>query len=648
MSFRDLRPIEEAEIPENLEMPTNDKQSSIDAIFEVALIKALTPALERSLSGKAALAIIVVVPTAAWVAPCKKYWERRFGTHWHILGRDGANRSEHKSTVGNSTVANGLAAGKSIVGIATSIDILPSTLTISADHTIYLSTPTGDVLRQVVERHFGRPVAAPVPALVGTGLDIDDLAAAFRPRSTSRQIFSRLERATKRRIGSEGDDRLPSLYSAVEYGAARQFFLDLANDLKDRVPFSQLSRSVVLFGETGTGKTTLAKLVAKHMNRPLLAYSIADLFARSDGALGGVVQATNAMFDTISTQSCVFLLDELDALPDRATIASRGRDWWLPVLTNFMLRLDAAFSRGGSGRGDETIFIACTNYLDRIDSALLRPGRYEKAIEVRRPDLAGTISILSHYLPEIESGERAELGRLLEGSTGAELMMLTRDARRIARRQDRSLRADDVRAVALPDEAMPPARLRRICLHEAGHAVGILVLGCATLLGIVVRTRDGAAGQTTSVQDDGDLPTRRDFEARVVATLCGRVAEHLLVGEISVGSGLDERSDIAIATRMIASLHASTGLGGELTFTSNLEGVLDAVSRDKSLRKRVEADLVRLEKDAERLVKHNRRAILAIADALAETRYLSGEAVRKIFESTLPRLRNVDDNSGKD
>jgi cell division protease FtsH len=221
MSFRDLRPIEVAEIPENLEMPATDKQSPTDAILEVALSKALTPALERSLSGKAALAIILVVPTAAWVAPCKKFWERRFGTHWHILGRDGANRSEHKSTVGNSTVSNRLAAGQPIVGIATSIDILPSTLAASADHTIYLTTPTGDVLRQVVERHFGRPVAAPVPALVGTGLDIDDLAAAFRPRSTSQQIFSRIERATKRRMGSEGDDRLPSLETAVEYGAAR-------------------------------------------------------------------------------------------------------------------------------------------------------------------------------------------------------------------------------------------------------------------------------------------------------------------------------------------------------------------------------------------------------------------------------------------
>ncbi|UPJ55284.1 AAA family ATPase [Bradyrhizobium sp. 192] len=632
MSFRDLRPIDEVEIPENLEMPARDKRSPTDTIVQVAFEQAMKPALRRSLSGKAGLAVIVIVPTAAWIAPCERFWKRTFGDRWNVVARDGANRSEHKSTVGNSNVSGVLADGRSVVGIATSTDVLPSTLRASADYTMTLSAPIGNTLRQVLETHFGRAIAIQAPALIGSGLDIHDLAAAFRPRSTSRQILSRLERATKRRIGSEGDDRLPSLQTAIEYGAARRFFLDLATDLKDRVPFSQLSRSVVLFGETGTGKTTLAKLVANHMNRPLLAYSVADLFARSDGALGGVVQATNAMFEMVSIQSCVFLLDELDALPDRATISSRGRDWWLPVLTNFMLRLDAAFSRGGSGRGEETIFIACTNYLDRIDSALLRPGRYEKAIEVRRPDLVGTINILSHYLPEIESGERSELGRLLEGSTGAELMMLTRDARRIARREDGSLRADDVRAVALPDEAIPPARLRRICVHEAGHAVGILVLRCAILRGIVVRTRDGAAGQTTSVQDDCDLPTRRDFEARVVATLCGRAAERLLVGEVSVGSGLDEQSDLAIATRMIASLHASTGLGDELTFTSDHHHLLKAVSRDKSLRRRVEADLVRLEKEAERLVKRNRRAIVAIAETLAEKRHLTGEAVRMLFD----------------
>ncbi|MHC2462424.1 AAA family ATPase [Bradyrhizobium embrapense] len=631
MSFGDVRPADHL-FPEDLEMPAREKRSPSDAIVEIAFEVALTPALERSLSGKAALAIVVIVPTAAWVAPCKTFWERRFGNQWHILGRDGANRSEHKSTVGNQTVSKQLAAGQSVVGITTSSDILPSTLTASADLTMHLTAPVGGSLRRVIERHLGRPVADDVPAMVGAGLDFDDLAAAFRPRSTSRQIVARMERATKRRIGSEGDDRLPSLETALEYGEARQWALELARGRAEGIPFSQLNRAVVVYGETGTGKTTFAKLVAKHLKLPLLAFSVADLFARSDGALGGVVQATNAMFELASTHSCVLLLDELDALPDRATISARAREWWLPVITNFLIKQDMVFSRSGHG-GLEIISIATTNYIDRIDSALLRPGRYEKAIEIRRPDLAGTISILGHYFPELASGERAELGRILEGSTGAELMMVAREARQTARRENRALCAADVRASALPVEAIPAARLRRICLHEAAHAVGILVLRCGTLRGLVVRTRDGAAGRTTTANDADDLPTRRDFENRVVATLCGRAAERLLIGDISVGSGLDRQSDLAISTQLIASLHASTGLGGELSFTADQHRALKAVSRDAALRQRVEADLVRLEKEAERLVRRNRRAIVAIADALAETRHLTGEAVRALFES---------------
>lgn len=623
-------------------MPARDKRSPTDAIVQVAFERAMTPTLSRSLSGKAAQAVILVVPTAAWVGLCQTYWKNRFGDRWHIIARDGSSRSEHKSILGNSTVSGVLAEGRSVVGIATTLDVLPSALTASVDHTVQLSSPAGETLRQVVETHLGRSISDELSALVGTGLDIHDLAAAFRPRSNSRQIIDRMERATKRRIGSEGDDCLPSLETAIEYGAARRWALDLALDRKTHQAHGQLSRALVVYGESGTGKTTFARMVSKHLGLPLLAFSIADLFARSDGALGGVVQATNAMFEMAATTNCVLFLDELDALPDRATISDRGRDWWLPVLTNFLVKLDGAFSRGsGSGRGEETVFIAATNYIDRIDKALLRPGRYERCIEIRRPDLAGTINILGHYLPEIEDTDRAELGRLLEGATGAELMMIARDARRIARREDRALRADDVRAVALPDDAIPPARLRRICVHEAAHAVGILVLRCATLRGIVVQMRDGAAGRTTLVHGEGDLPTKRDIEASVVATLCGRVAERLLVGDISVGSGLDEQSDIAIATRMIASLHASTGLGGELAFTSDHRRVLKAVSRDKVLRRRVEADLVRLEKRAERLVQRNRRAILAIADALAETRHLTGEAIRILFEDNRrPRNSN--------
>ncbi|MCK1341000.1 AAA family ATPase [Bradyrhizobium sp. 38] len=406
-----------------------------------------------------------------------------------------------------------------------------------------------------------------------------------------------------------------------------------------KIELNQISRSLIVFGESGTGKTIFARLVSRFLGLPLLAFSIANLFANSDGMLGGVVQATNAMFERAhAPRSCFLFLDELDALPDRATLSPRGRDWWLPVVANLLVKLDGAFSRGGqtrsgTGRGDEIVFIGATNYVERIDSALLRPGRYERCIEISRPDLAGTINILAHYLPEIEDADRAELGRLLRGSTGAELMMVARDARRIARREARALEAENVRSVALPDEAIPSVRLRRICIHEAAHAVGILALACGTLVGIVIQTRVGEAARTQIAYDNDDVPTRRDFECRVVAALCGRAAERLLVGEVSVGSGLSDQSDMAMATRLIGSLH-TTGLAGELAFTADQGHALEAVSRDRTLRRRVEADLVRLEKEAERLVKRNRRAILAIADALAETRYLSGETVRHMLDST--------------
>ena len=97
---------------------------------------------------------------------------------------------------------------------------------------------------------------------------------------------------------------------------------------------------------------------------------------------------------------------------------------------------------------------------------------------------------------------------------------------------------------------------------------------------------------------------------------------------------------MAIATRMIASLHA-TGLGDDLAFTSDHRRVLKAVSRDKTLRRRVETDLVRLQKRAARLVRRNQDAIVAVANALAEKRHLSGEAIRILFEDNRrPGIQN--------
>jgi cell division protease FtsH len=612
---------------------TTPRRSAADIILDASFQAAAPPAIKRRLAENATEAVVVLVPSPAYVHPLESYFTRQFGARWYVITRDGMNRHEHKSSTGNSEVARALSEGRPVLGIAPSVEYLPSALVAAADFTVHTPTPNAEILRNALCAYFAKPAAVEVPLRVGAGLDFNDFVAAFRPRSRPQQIVDRLARATARQMGSDDEQSLPALETAIEYGAARKWALDLAQDISDLrkglIGWSDISRGVVLYGEPGTGKTLFARMLAAHAGLPLIAFSIADLFAKNEGDLGAVINATNAIFARAAAAApCITFCDELDALPNRATLSRRGRDWWLPVCENFLVKLDGVLAAQREG----IIFVGATNYIDRIDSALLRPGRLELAIEIRRPDLAGTINILRHYVPALSPKDSLELGQLLEGATGAELMMVARDARRIARRNGRSLRAEDVRAAALPDEQIPPAHLRRVCIHEAAHAVGALVLSAGRLRGIVVSGKQGAAARTMFDREEPDLPTREIVEARVVVSLCGRAGEQLFLGEASVGSGGDEKSDLAMATHLIASLHASAGLGGTIAYTSDHDGALKAVRKDKRLRRRVERQLNALQKRARRIVVRYRDSISGIADALAATRYLSGDAVRGIFE----------------
>jgi hypothetical protein len=622
-----------AEAAGSSDQPENAKPqlSVAEIILDASLQAAGLSAIRQHLAEDAAVAVVLLAPSAAWVGPLESYFTQHFEAPWYVITRDGTSRHGHKSSSGNSDVAHALTGGRPVLGIAPSVEYLPSALVAAADFTLTVSTPNADTLRNVLGAYFEKPAAVEVPLRLGAGLDFADFVAAFRPQSSPQQIVDRLARATSRQIGSDDQQSLPLLDTAVEYGEARTWALDLARDISDLrnglIEWCDISRGVVLHGETGTGKTLFARMVAAHAGLPLIAFSIADLFSKNEGDLGAVVNATNAIFARAAAAApCIAFCDELDALPNRATLSGRALSWWSPVCDNFLIKLDGVLAE----RRENVIFIGCTNYIDRIDAALMRPGRLERAIEIRRPDLAGTIKILRHYAPEISLKDSLDLGQLLEGSTGAELMMIARDARRVARRSGRGLRAEDIRTTALPQEPIPPAKLRRICIHEAAHAVGGLALSHTKLKGIVIDGRAGAAARTMFDRNEFDLPTRKDVEASVVVSLCGRAAEQILLGEISVGSGGDEKSDLAMATHLIASLHASAGLGHTIAYTSDHSGALEAIRKDKSLRRCVNRHLERLQRRAHYVVRRHRDAIGRIADALAATRYLSADVIREL------------------
>jgi cell division protease FtsH len=264
-----------------------------------------------------------------------------------------------------------------------------------------------------------------------------------------------------------------------------------------------------------------------------------------------------------------------------------------------------------------------------------RPGRLERAIEVTRPGHAGILNVLRYHLNgDLAGADLTDVAHLLTGSTAADIMMVTRSARRIARYAGRELALDDLLQSVAPIEEIPADALMRISVHESAHAVGSLAVPAGILLRCVIGGTAGDLGRTFIQSETSDVATRDAVERRAVVTLCGRAAEALLIGDVALGSGGDSDSDLAVVTQLIASLHASTGLAGSLVYLVSHADALEAVRTDLKLRARVERHMRRLQARADKVVREHRDAIVAVAERLRARRHLSGDEIRRIFELT--------------
>ncbi len=604
------------------------------AILAAAIHAATTPVERRLLLGEKSVAVVIRVPSAVWVNPMKTYFMGA-APMWETFARDGSSRSQDKSTIGNDLVADKLAAGKRVLGIAADIDnLLPSALLAAADLTIAIEPPTGAVVRDAMRRCLRGRLPAQIDDAVVVGLDIDDFVSAMRFGSTPAQALERLREAARRRHKRQGADSVPLLETAVEYGDARTWGLALARDIGDyragRLPWSHCDRGAVLHSDPGCGKSLLAASIAHACQVPLIRASVAELFADNSGDLGAVIKSQRAMFALAAAMApCILFLDEIDAVPNRATLSSRGRDWWLPVINDLLLLLDAAV--GGQREG--VVVIGATNRIDDVDAALLRPGRLERSIEIARPDLAGTENVLRFQLrPDLQDVDITAVAQILEGSTPAEIMDVVRGARRSARHAKSELTVEHLRAQATGAADEAPAYLRRIAVHEAAHAVIGVIIRVGTLRRVRLQSRGTSAGHTLFRYRDDDLTTLSEIEGRATSILAASVAERLILGAASTGGGGDDKSDLGIATQMVALLHTSTCVTGNIFHRCAADDALPTVRADPQLRRAVEQHLRKLEERAENLVHRYREAIIAVADALQTARHLSGEAVISIIE----------------
>ncbi|MEY9524052.1 cell division protease FtsH [Bradyrhizobium japonicum] len=611
------------------------------AIVAAAFGEAMNGAVRRQLKGRSGLAVIVLVPGPSWIRPVRDLFLERFGAQWQTITADSIKTPQQKSDQ-NREVASNLTHGQPVVGFAVERDGLPAALTAAADLTIRIHPPGKSVIRRAIRMFTGRVAPAGMDENIAVGLEFDDLVAAFRTDSSPDEIIVRIRKASAVVGGSASTERLPRLEDAIEYGAARTWGLALSQDFSDYrqglIDWQDIDRGAVLHSEPGLGKSLFARILAKACGVPLVAFSVADLFASSPGYLDSVIKASRAMFQKAAAVApCILFLDEIDALPNRATMSPRGADWWTPVVTDFLLSLDNAVA----GKRAGIVVCAATNNIKGVDAALLRPGRLERAIEITRPNHAGAVNILRYHLNgDLANADLTDIGHLLDGCTGADIMLAVRGARRIARHAKRNLELDDLIQAITPDEEIAPAALNRICTHEAGHAVASIVVSSGDLKRCVIgRSVAESAGRTLIANEtDGDLMTRDTVERRAVVLFAGRTAERILIGDASVGAGGDDDSDLAQATQLIAALHASAGLGDTLTYTASFKDALTAVRIDPALRSKVEQHLQILQTRADNLIRQHRDEILAVADRLRIRRQLSGEEIRRIVrEAALTR-----------
>jgi len=571
------------------------------------------------------LCLLVQAPGADWVAPIHRYLRLLGGRDWdfHQSKSSTPRHSAHQDDISIEQTTRALAMGGRCLGVSHQLSLLPGAMVSAGDMTLVLPHPNARVVNAVIKAVTGRMPRGLDDRTVSV-LGFGEIATSIRAGSSAKACVDRLRSAALRKVRPDRSvDEAPLLEDLHGYGAAKDWCLELVEDLeawrRGEIPWSAVSSNLVIGGAPGVGKTTLMKSLARSAGVPLIATSVGSWFANSPGFLDSVIKQIDSVFaEARAAAPAILFLDEIDAVPNRATISPRGADWWLPVIGHLLTTLDGAIS----GATENLIVVGATNHPEKIDAALVRPGRLSRIIQIERPDENALAGIIRQHLGTDLAGEDlSQVAALSMGATGATVVEFVKGARRRARAAKRPVMMVDLVAAVAPQDERSPDLIRRVAVHEAGHAVVAHAIGMGRILGISIVTH-GDKGGFAAIDNDGRLPTRSDVEKLIMQRLGGRAAEEVLMGSAGTGSGGSPHSDLAVATRQVALMHLGLGLGDSLVYRSDEAGVDQILSFDGRMTAIVDKDLQRFYADTVGIVQSHVDLIEAVADDLIARRHI--------------------------
>ena len=439
-----------------------------------------------------------------------------------------------------------------------------------------------------------------------------------------------------------GDNAATTFADVAGIEESKEELTEVVDFLKNPERYQKLGgripRGVLLAGEPGTGKTLLARAVAGEAGVPFFSSSASEFVEAIVGV--GAARVRDTFKQAKEAAPAIIFIDELDAIGRQRTGGAgfgAGSDEREQTLNQILTEMD------GFDSNETVIVLAATNRPEVLDSALLRPGRFDRRVTVPAPDLEGRASILGVHTRSLPLADDVDLSRIASitpGMVGADLANLCNEAALQAARRNHEVVtfADFTDALEKIILGAPRKMIlseedrRRTAYHEAGHAItGMLTPGADPVRKVSIIPRGRALGVTFSAPDvDRVSYSRGGLEARLDVAIAGRVAEELIFDDITTGAENDIEQATQVARSMVGRWGMSADVGFLAVLPRNGAGPLGGDPWSEAIRERVDEEVGRIvEQSHDRVTKllaEHRSKLESLTQALLEHETLDQDA----------------------